>query len=364
MNNEKPSILLIDDNDANLKKLVDGLSRLLPDVTLKAWCPTEEEGPPETVFEALTDGGTVLVVTDYDLTTGVKGLFGHSIVGWCQSRSIPVGDFSRANNAALPKEPNLFELRVPTDEKEGAAFIANAFEGFRSIREKIADNPRLLTERRSLAAVLSALLGRPRLESQFAAYMSRLGTSNSALLQRLRDAAAADAQPGDEEKTRLLAYVLGHVLLNAVLKYPGSILSGEVLCAYLATTPDEIDPLTDLFKDARYEGPFSNGAPLFWRDEVDSILDKRAADIADDQFESFGDFNRGVTEAALKRPLARHKCVRCDGMKGGFWCPFTMRPVCERTDCSVPASSWIPSGAQLCRLERGFYDEWAPILGF
>ena len=364
MNNDKPSILLIDDNEANLKKLVDRLSRRLPDVTLKPWCPTEEEGPPEAVFKALTGGRTVLVVTDYDLTTGVKGLFGHSIVGWCQSRSIPVGDFSRANIAALPKEPNLFELRVPIDEEEGAAFIANAFQGFRSIREKIANNPRLLTERRSLAAVLSALLGRPQLESHFAAYMSRVGASNSALLQRLRDFAGAEAQPGDQEKTRLLAYVLGHVLLNAVLKYPGPILSGEVLCAYLATTPDEIDPLTDLFKDAKYAGPFSNGAPLFWRDDVDSILDKLAAGIADDQFESFGDFNRGVAVAALNRNLIPHSCVRCDGMKGGFWCPFTMRPVCERTDCSVPSSSWIPSGAQLCRVERDFYDEWAPILGF
>ena len=226
MNNEKPSILLIDDNGENLKKLVDRLAELLPDAKLNDWCPTEEEGPPADAFVKRIDEATVLVVTDYDLTTGVKGLFGHSIVGWCQSRSIPVGDFSRANIAALPKEPNLFELRVPTDEEEGAAFVVNAFEGFRSIREKIENNPRLLTERRSLAAVLSTLLGRPRLESQFAAYMSRLGASNSVLLQRLKHFAGSEVQPGDQEKTRLLSYVLGHVLLNAVLKYPGPILSG------------------------------------------------------------------------------------------------------------------------------------------
>ena len=171
-------------------------------------------------------------------------------------------------------------------------------------------------------------------------------------------------QPGDQEKTRLLAYVLGHVLLNAVLKYPGPILSGEVLCAYLATAPNEIDPLTDLFKEARYEGPFRNDASLFWRDDVDSILDRLAVDIAEDHFESFGDFNRGVAETALNRKLVPHSCRRCKGVKGGFWCPFTTRPVCERADCSIPASSWIPSGAQLCRVERDFYDEWAPILGF
>ena len=214
-----------------------------------------------------------------------------------------------------------------------------------------------------MAAVLAKLLDRAGLESQFAPYMSRLGAANAALLEKLKASSVEEKWPDDKEMTRLLTYVLGHVLSNAVLKYPGPILTGDVLCAYLATSSEEIEPLAELLKKAQYNGPFSNRGRLFWRDDVDKILDEKAEGIADEQFYSFGDYNRRVVENALNRELKPHSCTRCDGKKGGFWCPFTLRTVCERGDCSVPSSSWIPSGAQLSRVERDFYDEWAPILG-
>jgi hypothetical protein len=361
MTNSKPSVLLIDDNQENLGDLVNHLKLLIPDVDIKPWRPQETEGPPDEAFNNLVDDSTVLVVTDYDLSPGIKGLFGLTIVGWCQARSIPVGDFSRGNTAALPKEPNLFELRVPTDE-EGAKFVANVFHGFNTIRRKLEDNKQLLTERPSLASVLSALLDHPRAETQFSAYMAKLGTANSSLLQKLREF-AGDEKPNDEDKIRLLTYVLGHVLFNAILKYPGPILSGSGLCAYLATTPEELKDIEPLFDRARYTGPFSEGQALFWREEIDNVLDELGDALAEQDFESFGDFNRAVIQQKLGRELAKHRCHRCGGVKGGFWCPFTQRPVCERADCSVTASSWIPSGAQLCRVEKEFYDEWAPMLG-
>lgn len=364
MANGMPNLLLIDDTAANLEALRLRLAALLPaaEVEIRTWVPTEADGPPAEAFEARVDEDTALVITDYDLTTSVKGLFGLSIVGWCQKKSIPVGDFSRGNVAALPKEPNLFELRVPSDDEHGAAFVATTFRGFRTLRTGIEGVPELLTERRSLAAVLASLLERPRLESQFAAYMSRLGAANSALLQQLR-AFAGDEQPEDADKIRLLTYVLGHVLCNAILKYPGPILSRHGLCAYMATTTDEAEAIEPLFAAACYSGPFSAGHSYFWRGDVDRILDGLGGDIDDADVKSFADTNRWLIEAALGRALATHDCDRCGGVKGGFWCPFTARPVCERGDCSVPSSSWIPAGAQLCRVERDFYDEWAPLLG-
>ena len=365
MNASKPSILLIDDEQENLNSLANSLrDRLQDDAELIPWQPTAEDKSLVHTFEQYVDNHTILVITDYDLTTSVKGFFGHSIVGWCQMRSIPVGDFSRANFDALPREPNLFELRVPTNEREATDFIANTFRGFCDIRMWIEDNLEILTDQRSLAAVLATILNRPRSESQFAAYMTRLGASNSALLQKLKEYAGEEVVPKYEDKIRFLTYVLGHVLSNAVLKYPGPILSGEALCAYVATSVDEMNSLADLFGNAKYTGPFSESTALFWREDVDSIIDGFGEGIVDEQFDSFGDYHRRAIEATLERTLASHTCQRCDGVKGGFWCPFTERPVCERGDCSVPASSWIPSGAQLSRVERDFYDEWAPILGF
>ena len=359
-----PNLLLIDDNAENLEALRQRLATLMPaeEAEIRTWVPTEDDGPLSEAFEARVDERTALVITDYDLTTRVKGLFGLSIVGWCQKKSIPVGDFSRGNVAALPKEPNLFELRVPTDDEHGAAFVATTFRGFRGLRSGIEAAPALLTERRSLAAVLTSLLGRPRLESQFAAYMSRLGAANSALLQQLRNF-AGEEQPDDADKIGLLTYVLGHVLCNAILKYPGPILSRQSLCAYMATTTEEAEAIEPLFADALYTGPFSAGHSYFWREDVDRILDGLGGDLDDADLESFADLNRRVVEATLGQALATHACGRCGGVKGGFWCPFTARPVCERADCSVPSSSWIPAGAQLCRVERDFYDEWAPLLG-
>jgi hypothetical protein len=284
-------------------------------------------------------------------------------VGWCQARSLPVGDFSRGNATVLPKEPNLFELRVPTSIGEAAQFTASTFRGFKRLRDVIAGDETLMSANRSLAAVLASLLGRPHLENQFTLYMSRLGSANSSLVERLRSYALPEKVPTSADKAQLLAYVLGHVLLNAILKFPGPILSEKALCAYVATTTDEIETIVPLFGAALYSGPFSDGARYFWREDVDEALDAIGTTIADQQFEDFGDFNRKAIETVLSKKLAIHECKRCGGLKGGFLCPFTRRPVCQRADCSVSASSWIPQGAQLSRVEREFYNEWAPLLG-
>ena len=72
---------------------------------------------------------------------------------------------------------------------------------------------------------------------------------------------------------------------------------------------------------------------------------------------------RAIVEAEVGRTLGRHACDRCQGERGGYWCPFAKRPVCERKDCSVGSSNLIPQGAGLTRIERDFYDTWIPLLG-
>ena len=138
------SVLLIDDSEKVLDGLCGELRKLTSpeEVEIRRWLPTQQDGDPDVVFKSLVDDGTLLVATDYDLTSkGMKGLFGLTIVGWCQSRSIPVGDFSRGHMKDLPEEPNLFELRVPPDDVGGAQFIASALKGFRSIRSSFSDGP-------------------------------------------------------------------------------------------------------------------------------------------------------------------------------------------------------------------------------
>ena len=99
-------------------------------------------------------------------------------MAWSQAAAIPVGDFSRGNKNVPPKEPNLFELRVPPTDAEGSAYIANIFRGFRDFEggalRADADG---LKSRRSMAASLASALGRPQADSQFALYMARPGDS-------------------------------------------------------------------------------------------------------------------------------------------------------------------------------------------
>ena len=360
----KPSILLVDDTGNVLDSLQKALKKELEgaSVEVKTWQPKSTDIDPLRKFDSLAGPETTLVVTDYDLTSGLRGLFGSTIVGWCQKRYIPVGDFSRGNRNELPQEPSLFELRVPPSDVEGAQYIARVWSGFQQIRQKLNSNSVFMSSNRSLAAVLASVLEKPESENQFTLYMSRLGAANSSLLDALK-ATAAPSKPSDEEKKRLLVYVLGHVLLNAILKYPGPILSEKALCAYVAASGDEAVKLGELFEAASYRGPFARKAHYFWRDAVDKKIDELGEGLDDQDFEMFSDFNRAAVERALDRKLKNHDCSRCQGTKGGFLCPFTHRPVCLRADCSVSASSWIPQGAQVCRVEKDFYDEWAPLLG-
>ena len=358
-----PSVLLVDDEQPKLDSFANALQHRLGGAALvRRWQPTGDDIPLDRAFNDRVDSSTALVVTDYDLTTSVGGFFGPSIVGWCQSRAIPVADFSRAHKASLPQAPNLFELRVPADDDNGSARAACLFRGFESIRASIHGANNHDTPDRPLSATLAAVLEEPAFEAELAPYIQDLGASNSALFESFTKH-SEDAPPLDELKPRLLTYIAGHVLWNAVLRYPGVLLAAHALCAYVGTAVEEADRLADLFDKARYYGPFGDAGRWFWRHHVDSLIAEMSDSLKDDQFSSFDQYNRAATEAALGRSLANHHCPRCPGDRGGFWCPFTSRPVCDRSDCSAPESSWIPAGAYLARVDKGFHDEWAPILG-
>ena len=364
MTARSPEILLIDDQRDKLLSLAGLIRDNVNGTEVREWCPSEDEDP-SLAFKQMVSDRTLLVVTEYDLTAAVRGLFGHSVVAWCRDRFIPVGDFSRGHLGVLSKEPDLFELRVPREEAKAVAYVARMFEGFKRIQEGLEQGPSLLIDGRSPAHVLAMLLGRNNLESRFSPYLSSPGSFNSSLLDALTGGEHGIGVATKANKTRLLVYILGHVLVNAILKYPGPILAEGPLCAYLAVSSEDFNKVAGLFDGARYTGPFYGGERLFWRDDVDEVVEELAGkfNIEDSQNASFGDYHRAVIGKALGGSIAKHGCDRCDGVKGGFWCPFTKRSVCERSDCSSTASSWVPTGADACRVERVFFEAWSPILG-
>lgn len=213
---------------------------------------------------------------------------------------------------------------------------------------------------RSPSAVIAGLLEQPDLESQIALYAVRLGPASGALMKKVEH----HVYPSVEEKRSLLVYVAGHLLIN-VLRFPGPILSLRALKAYVASDGADAPDVLALFDTARYGGPFGDLGQYFWLAQVDTIIELLADALASrGEYETSGEFHRAVLQDVLKRDLPRHACPsRCQGKNGGFLCPFTDRTVCERPDCSVGSNSWLPQGAKLCRIEKDFFEEWAPLLG-
>lgn len=363
------SILLIDDKPELLSPLRQRIIDLSisNEIDVITWTPqssdiVQGEGGVNALrakFQSMINGETVLVVTDHDLTSkGLTGLFGSSIVQWAQAEFIPVGDFSLGNPGAISKEPNHFEIRVPVTDGETANYILAVFRGFRDIR-------RLLMEmqdkdsKRSPAAVIASILRRPKLESKLALYNLRPSAANAELFDGIHKGNTNNV------RDKLLAYVVGHFLLNSVLKYPGILLKDEAFAAYLAIDCGQVNEVAHIFSRALYAGPFKDLGRFYWASDVDEIIDSLSSKHGLDEveYENFGAQNRAVVEAELGRALVRHSCARCNGEFGGFWCPMTRKTVCDHSNCSVSSNSWIPPGAKVCRIEIEFYEEWAPLLG-
>lgn len=354
-----PAILFIDDKPEQVRELTKSVGTQLKGETveLRTWIPTKTDDPKQ-VFDQKISTDTTLVVTDHDLTEGQTGLFGSTIVEWCQQRAVPVADYSR-QIGALTKEPDLFEIRVPHAD-DAARFIAGVFRGFDSIHNSIAKDADLWKER-SPSAALAHVVDAPDAEADFALYAIRLASSSGALTSRVMKAASPEQEPSEEAKLGLLSYIVGHLLLNAVLRYPGPILSLRALQAYLGTDDAGSRKVLDVFESARYRGPFAELDIFHWLSGIDEILERLIPD--DISTETNGELHRIALERALNTTFARHPCPRCHGQNGGFLCPFTSKIVCLRADCSVGSNSWIPQGARLCRIEREFFDELSPILG-
>ena len=353
-------IVLIDDDAGVLDGLHAAVEARLPHVNIAKWQPISEDDAEVAFRELVDDGETVLVATDQDLTGGLRGFFGATIVNWCQQLAIPVGDFSRRTPQPFPQEADLFELRIPPDDEDGAAYIEATYYGFTELAAAISTLT-LDPGTTSLAKYLAHAVQRPHLESDFALY--RFENGGTAVARRIIGSQPATSTGGRSPEAAI-SYTLGHYLANVITRFAGPLLGLDALCAYVGAGTAEGPELAKMFGEARYEGPFSRLGQLFWKESVDADLEDLPSwetDPADD----IGASRRGAIEEALDRPLARHNCDRCgcNGTRGGFHCPLTNRPVCIRSDCSVAGSGWIPSGSTLSRVERDHHDEWAPLLG-
>ena len=365
MSPQPQQILLIDDELREIEGLEKELHEVLEgdQVDIATWIPRAGDNPDEVLLSKISPE-TILVITDYDLTKeGLLGFQGTNVRSLCQQKLIPVGDFSRGKPESLPNEPDLFSMRVPVSSPEHAAqYIAGVYQGFSEIRCKANDLPPGTS---SISAAAAWILGRPELEPGLSLYFSRLATSNPWLRERLQSSATSQEENRQQTMIKLLSYMVGHVIQNLVLAFPGPLINVSVLAAYLAVSETDAREFAGEAELAAYTGPFCALGPYYWRSDVDAIVDRAIELMNGDLPDEESELNRFVVERVINHPLGAHNCDRdgCNGMRGGFWCPFSKRPVCSLNECSEASTAWIPDGADLCRVEKDFFDEFAPLLG-
>lgn len=356
--NEGRDVLVIDDEEDRLQALALSVRAALGHtVGVRTWRPTSGEDDPLDRFEHEVQAGLALIVTDDDLTKSKLGILGSSVTTWAQDRFIPVCNFSRKPERRLPRERNFFELRVPPqrdDEEARAAYVARIYSGFEQMRRYIVD----ADHGRPISELLAGAMGQAQLSDDVAPFLTSVASANSSLMQAVL---GEQARPSDTERADVLTFILGHVLVNAVLEFPGPILSRRTLTAYCGVAEQMEDQLAQLFDSATYDGPFSAPLMYFQRRAVDRRIDELGEEIVDAADEP-DEYARAVVERVLGSVLP-HGCHRCGGTRGGYWCPFTRRAVCNRADCSVLSNTWIPRGATLCRVEHDYFEELAPLLG-
>ena len=251
------SVLLVDDEEAMVTELEPALQAVLPTFGVRTWVPARREENPRRRFMEQLDAETVLVVTDLDLMRrGPYGLSGDAIVAWSQEKLLPALLFTRKADH-LAKKPELFEITVPDglSSRDSATLIGGIAEGFAQVDDVLQANAELL-QLRNPSAVLAGIVGPPAEASDFSLYDVRLGSASGSLAGELARTAPATVQPTVEDKVRVLRYIVGHLLLNSVLRFPGPIVSQPALRAYLGSDDAGTDDVTLLFVDAAYGGPF------------------------------------------------------------------------------------------------------------
>lgn len=359
-------ILLVDDKPDEIAALKKALEENIDEraVEICLWAPGGEEGDPDDLLTEHAGDNIAFVVTDYDLTKGgMRGFQGANVRNWCQRQLIPVADFSRGHLDKLPSQPDLFGMRVPIPDLNASVhYIFGVYDGFSQIVSAVEQH---YSDSHNISSLTAKILGRDYLEPSLSLYFSRLSSSNPWVTNRLMSIKEDVGEEDHEQTVRVIAYVIGHVILNLVLEYPGPILSDSTLSAYLAVGNDDALEFIKKCGIKEYKGPFASLGARYWREDVDEyielILNEEETSPPDDS----ALLNRYAVEACLKRTTSIHSCRRqgCEGQRGGFWCPFSKRTVCWREDCSEGSTAWIPDGADLCRVERDFFDEFAPLLG-
>ncbi|MDR6795918.1 hypothetical protein [Acinetobacter calcoaceticus] len=370
------NILLIDDKSEIPAALKQALIKLDPNLegVIKVWSPHNEQdlkdiydqnkGDPNLVSAADEDvwrrvlelQKVHMVVIDHDLSSLNVRISESAITNACKQLAIPVCTYHRKptqndsqNLKDRVNQARSFSIEIDIDSdshyEKCAKEIINVFEGFKFISDKFSELDSDFIEG-GPAKIISFILEKPELESLFARYTSS-STLAADIIQYEED--IPEDKITDFLKKRI-PFILGCWLYNYVLPFPGIILNQTAAASYINLNSDQFSENTHEFKDARYYGPFSSNSSYWWRYDLDQILFEANAEDAVEYL-----LQKGLNE------ILPCKCSVNSNSNAGYYCIVKKQPISYEE--SVGHLSWIPEGADLCRINKKIYRRLAPMMG-
>lgn len=296
-----------------------------------------------------------VVVADHDLSAfNTVRISESAITDACKQASIPVCTYHRKPKLVteaqylkqIVSQTRSFSIAIDISNLEQAAReIISVADGFASLTYGYSIVQSDCREK-GPAAILAQILGKPGLANYFARYATG-PTLASDLIEYISP--SIDATENKTSIERRVPFILGCWLYNYILPFPG-ILPNEVASAsYVNLSAEDFSKNQDKFADAKYTGPFGDVNTYWWRSELDRIL-----------IES--DCEDGVAYLDKHKIMATPSvCVVKNEPPAGYYCLIKKAPISLKA--SKGRLSWIPEGADLCRIDTDTYDSIAPIMG-
>lgn len=313
----------------------------------------ESNATEDIVARALSDDEDIaLIVVDHDLSAFELPITKSAIVAGCRAAMIPVCTYHRAPANQTPMtvvkhiqaQQHSYSLQVPVADSEAAATtIVSVTRGFSFLIDKI---PGVLErgEASGPAEIVAEVLGRPEQATYFSSYLE-----SATLISDILEFADDEGANQNDMIAKKLSLVLGYWLYNYVLVYPGILLNDVAASSYLDLSEESFEKAKNAFSDAKYDGPFGGEQDFWWRYNLDDILIENDTDSGFSFLVAKGD------------EAERSTCFRSGEAPAGYYCIAHRKPI--SLEESRGDISWIPSGADLCRIDNNTYEKLSALLG-
>jgi hypothetical protein len=336
----KFKVVLFEDNEDTASAITQYFANKVMNRSIEIERYTSGKGSVEDFL--LKDESIGLVILDWLLDLYKPAVSRHTVEGVCDEEGIPICiyHYGATMEDKLKRMMKWGENKIWLQDfktlEELEPTLYGIISGFYLIRTSLSG---ILNSRFSLGNLINKILQTPP-EARI--------TIDQYLWSRFR--AFQVLESADQKSVRLMSSLIGYWIYNVLLQFPGPIVSEGAAASFLDISEEDFSrvEIRNIFKDALYKGPFNNTDQYWWTRKIDNIL--AASILAEDKEIPSGNIlaTRTGFEVKHSRCYTGH-----DG--AGYFCIIRRTPVCAVH--SLNPGGWIPSGADLSRIEKTKYNE-------